>query len=80
MVSVNTLSMSASGVWQYVSKSVEDKHGPPLNNDGKTRAHLLIAAWRLEIIPKGGGVSVSYIVHVDPKGNIPSCNFINLNL
>jgi hypothetical protein len=39
MVSVNTLSMSASGVWQYVSKSVEDKHGPPLNNDGNRARH-----------------------------------------
>lgn len=55
----------------YVAMSVEDEknQAPPAN--GKVRAEILLAGWKLT--KSSNGIFATYIVHVDPKGSIPNC-------
>ncbi|KAJ3320802.1 hypothetical protein HDV06_004813 [Boothiomyces sp. JEL0866] len=54
----------------YVAMSVSDEknQAPPPN--GKVRAEILLAGWKLT--KSSNGVFATYIVHVDPKGSIPN--------
>ncbi|KAJ3271619.1 hypothetical protein HDV01_006489 [Terramyces sp. JEL0728] len=54
----------------YVAMSVPDEkdQAPPAN--GKVRAEILLAGWKLT--KSSNGIFATYIVHVDPKGSIPN--------
>ncbi|KAI8924030.1 hypothetical protein BC831DRAFT_513675 [Entophlyctis helioformis] len=54
----------------YNSSSVHDSKGPPDGLNGRVRGELLVAGWILARVQYG--IKASYIVHVDPKGSVPS--------
>jgi hypothetical protein len=66
---VNSISESSPGVWDIIATSIDDKHGPPLGENGMTRVHVLISSFRIEKVTDG--VSISQITQIDPKGTIP---------
>ena len=57
--------------------SVKDIAAPADGANGCVRAHIMLAGWRLRKL-KDGDVEATYLLHVDPKGYIPSC-IINFN-
>jgi hypothetical protein len=58
----------------HILCSVEDTRGPEAGSNGKVRGQILVAGWHLK--RKDGDVSTSYIVHVEPNGNVPNSKYI----
>ena len=58
-----------------VIASVKDISAPADGSNGCVRAHILLAGWRLKRLPSGE-IQATYLLHVDPKGYIPSCFFV----
>lgn len=58
----------------YVVTSVDEPTGPPAGSDGRVRAEIILAGWRLT--QQAENILATYIVHVDPKGSIPSCIYV----
>ncbi|TPX68871.1 hypothetical protein SpCBS45565_g02823 [Spizellomyces sp. 'palustris'] len=59
-----------SSTTYIVATSVNDPLVPV--DPKRVRADLKVAGWILQPVSNGGGVSITYIVNVDPKGSIPS--------
>ncbi|KAI9349850.1 hypothetical protein DFJ73DRAFT_932611 [Zopfochytrium polystomum] len=60
------------GTLRYVVTSVVDPTAPS-EGRGRVRGNLAIAAWILrERAGAGGGIDATYIVDIDPRGNIPT--------
>jgi hypothetical protein len=72
LVTVTTVQMKDDQL-DYIVTSCKDSLAPSPGTGGRVRADLLLAGWRL--VKTQNGIHVSYIVHVDPKGSIPSGTF-----
>ena len=58
-----------------VINSVRDISAPVEGANGCVRADILLAGWRLHKL-ENGDIETTYLLHVDPKGYIPSSIYI----
>ncbi|KAI8898420.1 hypothetical protein BC833DRAFT_589855 [Globomyces pollinis-pini] len=70
IVSFNSLTELSDSSLTFVISSVTDPKAPEEGANGRVRADIMIAGWKLE--QKENGVYTTYLVHVDPKGYIPT--------
>lgn len=70
LLTINSITVTDDSS-EYISHSIDDSYAPESRDPARTRAVILIAGWR--ITSEGDQIKASYVVHVDPKGSIPSC-------
>jgi hypothetical protein len=71
LVTVTENDFEGPNIMYVTITSVSDGLAPPEGGSGRVRAEILLAGWRIE--KNAGKIKATYIVHVDPKGTVPTC-------